>query len=63
MSQSSMALSTAEAEYVSAFLASCEVVWLQNILYELFDLQLDVAFIFYENQSCMKLSENLVFHH
>ena len=36
--QSCVALSTAEAEYVTACSASCEVVWLRKILYDLFDL-------------------------
>ena len=56
-----MALSTAEAEYVAAYSASCEVVWLRKLLSDLFDLQLDVTCIFCDNQSCIKLSENPVF--
>ena len=36
--QSSVALSTTEAEYVVACLASCEVVWLRKLLSDLFDL-------------------------
>ena len=60
--QSCMALSTAEAEYVAACSASCEVVWLRKLLYDLFDLQLDSTYIYCDNQSCVKLSKNLVFH-
>ena len=60
--QSCMALSTAEVEYVTSCSASCEAVWLKKILSNLFDLQLDATCIHYDNQSCMKLSENLVFH-
>ena len=57
-----MALSTAEVEYVAACSASCEAVWLRKLLSNLFDLQLDATYIYCDNQSCMKLSENPVFH-
>ena len=60
--QSYVALSTAEAEYVAACSTSCEAVWLRKLLSDLFDLQLDATCIYYDNQSCVKLSENLVFH-
>ena len=36
--KSCVALSTAEAVYVTALLASCEAVWLTKILFDLFDL-------------------------
>ena len=57
-----MALSTSEAEYVVACLTSCEAVWLRKLLSDLFDLQLDATCIYCENQICVKLSENPVFH-
>ena len=57
-----MALSTAELEYVTACSASCEIVWLQKLLSDIFDLQLDATCILCDNQSCVKLSENPVFH-
>ena len=57
-----MALSIAEAEYVTTCSASCEVVWMRKLLSDLFDLQLDDTCIHCDNQSCVKLSENLVFH-
>ena len=57
-----MALSTVEAEYVAACLASCEAVWLRKLLSDLFDLQLDATCIYCDNQSCVKLSKNPVFH-
>ena len=60
--QSYVALITAEAEYVAAYSASCEVVWLRKLLFDLFDLQLDATCIYCENQSCVMLSENPVFH-
>ena len=57
--QSRIALSTAEAEYVVACSASCEAVWLRELLSELFDLMLDATC---DKQSCVKLSKNPVFH-
>ena len=57
-----MALSTTEAEYVAACLASCEVVSLRKLLSDLFDLQLDATCIYCDNQSCVKLFENPMFH-
>ena len=57
-----MALSTFEADYVAACLASCEAVWLRKLLSDLFDLQLDATCIYCNNQSCVKLSENPIFH-
>ena len=56
-----MALSTAEAEHVAACLASCEAVWLWKLLSDLFYLQMDDTCIHCDNQSCVKLSENLLF--
>ena len=60
--QSCVELSTVEAEYVAACSSSCEVVWLRKLLSDLFDLQMDATCIYYDNQSCVKLSENPVFH-
>ena len=57
-----MALSTAKVEYVAGYSTSCEVVWLRKLLSDLFDLQLDATCIYCDNQSCVKLSENPVFH-
>ena len=54
-----VALSTGEVEYVAA---SCEAIWLRKLLFDLNDLQLDATCIYCDNQSCMKLYENLVFH-
>ena len=57
-----MALSTTESEYVATCSASCEAVWLRKLLSNLFDLQLDATCIYCDNQSCVKLLENPVFH-
>ena len=60
--QSCVALSTAEVEYVIACSASCEALWLRKLLSNLFDLQLDATCIYCNNESCVKLSKNPVFH-
>ena len=57
-----MALSIAKTEYVASGLDSFEVVWLRKIPYNLFDLQMDATCIYCDNHSCVKLSENPVFH-
>ena len=49
MKKSCVALSTTEAEYVATCLASCEAVWIQKLLSDLFDLELEVTCIFYDN--------------
>ena len=60
--QTSVALSTTEEKYIAACSASSKVVWLQKLLARLFDIDLEVTCIFCDNQSCIKLSENPVFH-
>ena len=60
--QCCVAMITTEAEYVATCSASCEVVRLRKILSNLFDLQLDATCIYCDNQSCVKFSENPVFH-
>jgi hypothetical protein len=57
--QKFVALSIAEAEYI----ATCiEAVWLRKLIYGLFDEVPYSTVIYCDNQSCMKLSEHLVFH-
>jgi hypothetical protein len=58
----SVALSSAEAEYMAASLASGEDIWLRTLLMGLFDQVLDTTVIHCDNQSYIKLSENHVFH-
>ena len=57
-----MALSTAEVDYIATCLACSEAVWLRKLLAGQFDLELDATYIFCDNHSCIKLSENPVFH-
>ena len=57
MKQSCVALGMAEAKY----LAACAVVvWLRELLSGLFGLGLEATCIWFDNQSCMKSSENPV---
>jgi hypothetical protein len=57
-----VALSLAEAEYMAASQASCESLWLCKMLVGLFGVQLRPTVIYCDNQSCIKLSENPIFH-
>jgi hypothetical protein len=59
---SSVALSTAEAEYIALCVAVREAVWLRKLLADLFGHEMDSTIIHCNNQSCVKLSENHVFH-
>ena len=60
--QTSVALNTTKAEYIAACSASSEAVWLQKMLSGLFDLEMDATCIYCDNQSCIKLLENPMFH-
>ena len=60
--QRSVALSSAEAEYMAAILAACEAIWMRKILVGLFGSHLDHTMIYCDNQSCIKLLVNLLFH-
>eukprot|EP00253_Pinus_taeda_P014873 PITA_14873 len=57
-----VALSSSEAEYMVARTASCETIWLRKLLVNLFRRNMEVTRIMCDNQSCIKLSENPVFH-
>eukprot|EP00253_Pinus_taeda_P010614 PITA_10614 len=60
--QRSMALSSAEAENMAASLAACEAIWMRKILVGLFGSHLEPTVIYCDNQSCIKISANPVFH-
>jgi hypothetical protein len=60
--QTSVALSMVEAEYIATCSTSNEAMWLWKLLAGLFDLELEATCIWCDNQSCVKLTENLVFH-
>jgi hypothetical protein len=60
--QKSVALNTAEAEYIAACDACTKAVWLRKLVSGLSDQVLDSTVIYCDNQSCVKLSENPMFH-
>ena len=60
--ENSVVLSSAETEYMVASIASCEAIWLKKLLVNLFKRRMEATNILCDNQSCIKLSENLVFH-
>jgi hypothetical protein len=57
-----IAQSNAEAEYIAASASSKEAVWLKKLLSDLFSVELEPTVIHYDNQSCIKLFENPMFH-
>uniref|UniRef100_A0AAG5CQQ5 Reverse transcriptase Ty1/copia-type domain-containing protein n=1 Tax=Anopheles atroparvus TaxID=41427 RepID=A0AAG5CQQ5_ANOAO len=55
--QTTVALSSTEAEYVSLSQSSCEAIWLKNLLSQ-FGIVKDIPLIIYEdNQSCICIAE------
>ena len=58
----SIAQIIAEAEYIAASDVYREVVWLMKLLSDLFGGKFESTIIHCDNQSCIKLSENPVFH-
>ena len=59
--QVSVALSTAEAEYVAAGNCCAQIVWLKQQLLD-YDLKLNYIPIFCDNTSAINLTKNLVLH-
>ena len=60
--QTSVALSTAEVEYIALCVSVREAVRLCKLLADLFGHEMDSTIIHCDKQSCVKLSENPVFH-
>lgn len=60
--QRSMALISGKAEYMVSNQVSCEAIWMRKILVGLFGQMMDPTVIYCDNQSCIKLSENPIFH-
>ena len=54
--QKSVALSLAEAEYMAASMAACEVMWLRKLLVGLFECELEATVVHCDNQSGIRLS-------
>ena len=60
--QKSVVLSSIEAEYMAASTTSCEAIWLRKLLMNLLKKTMEPTRLLCDNQSCIKLSENPVFH-
>ena len=59
---SSVSLSTAKEKYIATYSSSCEAIWLQKLMLGPFEMELDTIVIFCENESRIKMTENIVFH-
>lgn len=60
--QKSIALSSTEAEYMTTNTATCETIWIQKLLVSLFRQMMEATNVYCNNQSCIKLSQDPVFH-
>jgi hypothetical protein len=60
--QGSISQSTKEVEYITASDASKEEVWLRKLVFGLFGDKLKMMVVHCDNQSCIKLTENPIFH-
>ena len=60
--QPTVALSSTEAEYRAACSGTCEVVWLRRLLGEIGFSQQSPSIVLCDNQSCLAIARNPVFH-
>jgi hypothetical protein len=60
--QNTVALSTAEAEYVSAYEATAQAIWLRFVLDDFGEMQAEATPLFYDKMSAISMAKNLVFH-
>ncbi|XP_074343025.1 secreted RxLR effector protein 161-like [Apium graveolens] len=60
--QQVVALSTAEAEYISLSLASCQALWITWVLEDLKHAAKESPIIYYDSKSAIALTENSIFH-
>ena len=60
--QQSVAQSSAEAEYVSASLATSQTIWLRRILEDIGEKQKEATVMFCDNKSAIDIAKNPVYH-
>jgi hypothetical protein len=60
--QKTVALSSMEAEYMSASQASQEIIWTRNILADLGYEQKEPTLLYEDNQSCIALTKESRYH-
>ena len=57
-----MLFRSVEVEYIAASMETCEAIWLWKLLVALFGQKVETIVIHCDNQSCIKLSKNPLFH-
>ena len=57
-----MALISVEVEYMATSTTMCEAIWVQKLLVSWFRQRMEAINVYCNNQSCIKLSENPLFH-
>jgi hypothetical protein len=60
--KSNISLSMTQVEYIASCSTSCEAIWIWKLLTGLFNLEMEATVILCDNQSCIKMTENPVFH-
>ena len=60
--QPTVALSSTEAEYRGAAIATCEAIWLKRLLKDLQEEVSNLTTIYCDNLNSIKLAKNPVFH-
>ena len=60
--QSIVAHSTAEAEYVAAYVAAKQLIWLRKMLKDIDCVQVNPTVLLCDNMSAIAISKNSVFH-
>jgi hypothetical protein len=62
MKQSNISLNTTDVEYIATCSANFEAIWIYKLLTGLFYLEMEAAVILCDNQSCIKMTKNPMFH-
>ena len=60
--QGSVAQSSAEAEYISASLATSQAIWLRRILEDIKEKQNEATDLLCDNKSAIVIAKNYIFH-
>ena len=60
--KTNFSITTVEDDYIASCSTCSEVIWLRKILIGLFDSDIYAIDIYCDNQSCIKLTENPMFH-
>lgn len=60
--KTTVALSSTEVEYITLISASTQALWLRKVLEELDAKKIGPTYLYCDNQSAIKLAQNLVHH-